>query len=158
MISICGLGMAVLAVIGGIMGYRINRSSKEVYHFSDDAKDGGYVMPQIAYKEMMETMEKSYFRIQINARPELVNGRCNLMIGNPEENAENVRVSLILDDTGSDIYLSEVLEPGQRSAYVKIEAGLEPGEYPVTAVFHILDSESGAAVGEIQAGVVLTVR
>lgn len=114
-------------------------------------------MPEIAYKEMMETMEQSYFRIQINARPELINGRCNLMIGNPVENKEDVKVSLSLDDTGAVIYQSGTLKPGQRKAYVNLETGLEPGEYPVTAVFHILDPESGAAAGEIEAGALLSV-
>lgn len=130
--------------------------SREVYLFSDDAKDGGYVMPEIAY--MMETMEQSYFRIQINARPELKNGRCNLMIGNPEENKEDVQVSLILDDTGEVIFQSETLKPGQRNAYVTMETGLAPGDYPVTAIFHMLDPESGAAAGEIEAGAILTVE
>jgi len=149
--------MAVLAGAGGILGYRVFQSSKEYYLFSEDAKDGGYVMPEIAYKEMMETMEQSYFRIQINARPELINGRCNLMIGNPVENKEDVKVSLSLDDTGAVIYQSGTLKPGQRKAYVNLETGLEPGEYPVTAVFHILDPESGAAAGEIEAGALLSV-
>lgn len=114
-------------------------------------------MPEVSYKEMMETMEQSYFRIQINARPELTGGRCNLMIGNPGDNKENVQVSLLLDDTGEIIYESETLKPGQRNAYVKIDTKLQPGDYPVTAVFHILDPESGAAAGEIEAGAILTV-
>lgn len=139
------------------MGYRYSQSGKEVYLFENDAKDGEYVMPEIAYKEMMETMEQSYFRIQINARPELVNGRCNLMIGNPAENKEDVQVSLSLDDTGEVIYQSGILKPGQRSAYVNMETRLEPGDYPVTAVFHMLDPESGAAAGEIEAGAIMTV-
>lgn len=151
------LGLAVLAGAGGVLGYRMYQRSREVYLFSDDAKDGGYVMPEIAYKEMMESMEQSYFRIQINARPELKNGRCNLMIGNPAENKENVQVSLILDDTGEVIYQSETLKPGQRNAYVTMETGLPPSDYPVTAVFHMLDPESGAAAGEIEAGMILTV-
>lgn len=153
----CGLGMAVLAGAGGILGYRIYRSRNGVYHFAEDAEDGGYVMPQVAYQEMLETVEQSYFRIQVNARPELVNGRCNLMIGNPGENKENVQVSLIQDDTGAVIYRSETLEPGQRKAYVTFETALEPGEYPMTAVFHMIDPESGQAAGEIEAGVILTV-
>lgn len=107
-------------------------------------------MPQIANRE-------SYFRIQINARPELVNSRCNLMIGNPEENTDNIQVTLILDETGAVIYSSETLMPGQRKAYVTIDTGLQPGDYTITAVFHILDVENGAAVGEIEAGIILTV-
>jgi len=149
--------MAVLAGAGGIFGDRIQKNRKVVYHFAEDAKAGSYVMPKTAGKEMMETIEQSSFRIQINASPELVNGRCNLMIGNPKENIENVQISLTLDDTGAVFYHSETLMPGQRKAYVLMDAGLNPGDYPVTAVFHVLDPESGAAVGEIETGVVLTV-
>ncbi len=116
-------------------------------------------MPEAAYRELMEAAEAEigYFHIQINASPEVQGKRCNLMIGNPADNESGTFVRLILDDTGEEIYCSEIMQPGERKAYIVLERPPEPGEYAATAVFCMVN-ESEELIGEVEAGVRLTVK
>lgn len=141
-------------------GYQLRGNKVKVYPLEENVIDGSYQLPEIAFQEQMAQMEQSYFRIQINARPvvDAYTGKCNLMIGNPEENEHNVFVHLLADETGAEIFRSEVLKPGERSPYAVLDAVPEPGEYPVTAVFNILGEDSAEVIGEIEAGIIMTVE
>lgn len=139
-----------------IAGYQCYKNRPVPYQFAENAQDGGYVMPEVAYREMMKNMESKYFRIQINARPELSAGRCNLMIGNPVENEADAYVILTLDETGEEIFCSEILKPGERAAYVNLNHKLETGEHAATATFVVL-GEDGEEEGAVQAGIIITV-
>ena len=155
--------LASLAVGGGLLltmiclfsGYR-----NKPYQFAEEAKEGRYELPEIAYQERERPIEPSYFRIQINAKP-VVNkrtGRSNLMIGNSTDNKESVQVRLFLNESGEEIYCSEVLKPGERTAYGILSLIPDPGEYEVTAVFYILQPESTEISSEIEAELLLTVE
>ena len=130
------------------------------YQFAEEAKEGRYELPETTYQKRERPIEPSYFRIQINAKPvaDKQSGRSNLMIGNSTDNEESVLVRLFLDETGEQIYCSEVLNPGERSAYGVLSVIPEPGEYKVTAVFYILQPESTEISSEIEAELLLTVE
>lgn len=80
------------------------------------------------------------------------------MIGNPQENKEYTKVRLVLDETGEELFCSEFLKPGMRSAYVTLDRAPVPGEYPATAIFLLYEPDSMAQTSEIEAGVLLTVK
>lgn len=130
------------------------------YLFAEDAKEGEYVRPSRVPGQSERQKETSYFVIQVNATPVISRGgrRCNLMVGNPTENEQYVKVKLILDDTGEELYCSEILKPGARNAYVELSKVLEAGEHGATAVFMVYDPESMEQVTEIDAGVLLSVE
>lgn len=144
-------------VAGGAWLY--GRQNK-TYQFAEDAEEGRYELPEIVYRQNRGSTEPSYFTIQINASPvaEQQSKRCNLMIGNPQENKAYARVQLVLDETGEELFYSELLKPGMRSAYVTLDRVPAPGEYPATAVFLLFEPESMTQTSEIEAGVLLTVE
>lgn len=135
-------------------------SKERAYPFAEEAKDGEYVLPPHAPAQNEDQKEPSYFMIQVNAGPTVSRSgkRCNLMIGNPTENEQYVKVKLILDDTGEELFCSDILKPGERNAYVELERVPEAGEHTATAVFMVYDSETMEQMTEIDAGVLLTVE
>jgi hypothetical protein len=155
-IAVIAAVILVVLLVGGYLFLKPDRT----YLFSEDAKDGQYEMPEIAYQKQLEEMAPTYFQVQINARPTIdsVSGKGNLMIGNPQKNKERVFVSLILDDTEELIFQSDTIKPGERNAYVTLDIIPDPGEYEVTAVFSILEEDSEVVKGEIDVGLVMTVE
>ncbi|MGL5437032.1 MAG: hypothetical protein ACRDBO_16920 [Lachnospiraceae bacterium] len=151
------IGMIIASAAGSMIWYGWRNRPNTEYQFSADAVDGEYVMTDIDYRERLAEMETGYFRIQINARPEVSRGKCNLMVGNPSDNDVAVQVLLFIDDSGAEIFRSEILKPGERKAYVELSQQLEPGEYAATAVFQMLEPDSNEVAGEIEAGVIITV-
>lgn len=151
--------LALLAALAAGGSWWHSRQNK-TYQLAEDAVEGRYVLPEIAYRQNQRSAEPSYFTIQINASPvaEKQSKRCNLMIGNPQENKEYVRVRLILDETGEELFCSDILEPGMRSAYVTLDRVPTPGEYSATAVFLLFEPDSMIQTSEIEAGVLLTVK
>lgn len=157
------LATTVLAIIA-LCAFVIRFGS---YKQDEAAVDGAYEMtvaPEV--REMAQELARrqeealnSSVEIQINGEPkaDAVTGRCNLMAGNPENNKQDLRITVTLDETGEIIYQSPVLKPGERIAYVTLERTLAPGEYAAVAEFAVLDSETGEAVGAVDAGVLLTV-
>jgi len=152
------IGLFIAAAAAAAVGLRLTNSEKREYRLSEDASDGEYVMADIDYQEKFAEIESNYFRIQINARPEVQESRCNLMAGNPSENEADMQIVLILDDSGTEIFRSEILKPGERKAYVRLTQQLEPGEYAATALFQILGPDSDKIIAEIEAGVIITVQ
>lgn len=150
--------LCLLVLSVGILGYRC--SERTVYHFSKDARDGSYEMALPAIVENVNGRAKEEtFQMEINARPEVnaQSGRCNLMIGNPEENKWDIRVELVLDETGTKIYESEVLQPGNRQAYITLDSIPKAGEHSVTAIFYLLGEDGETVVSEIDAGLLVDV-
>ena len=80
------------------------------------------------------------------------------MIGNPPENEEYARIRLILVETGEELFYSELLKPGTRSAYVTLERVPALGEYPATVVFILFEPGSMTQTSQLEAGVLLTVK
>lgn len=167
-----GRWMAVAAVAAAILAgafllFLCFRKSKP-YETDEAAMDSSYEMTISPEAQKMaeevesrkEAAANSSVEIQINgeATVDAVTGRCNLMIGNPDVNERDFCITLTLDEDGSIIYQSPVIKPGSRIAYVTLDKKLESGEYTATAEFAVLDPESGAAVGAVDAGIRLLVE
>lgn len=150
--------LCLLVLLVGIFGYRC--LEKKTYQFSKDARDGSYEMVLPAIEENLnDRVKEETFQMEINARPKVnvQSGRCNLMIGNPEENKWNIRVELVLDETGTKIYESEVLQPGNRQTYITLDSIPKAGEHSVTAIFYLLEEDGETVVSEIDAGLLVDV-
>lgn len=82
-------------------------------------------------------------------------GKANVMLGNSAENVRNCKVTLVLDETGAVLYQTGVLEPGQRVPYAELpQEELEgAGPWDATALFEIIDEETGETIGVVEAGV-----
>ncbi len=155
---IAGVLIAVASLLA--VGRSIWGSKESAYQFAEEAEEGEYVLPTLDPVQSREQKEPSYFMIQVNASPTVSSSskRCNLMIGNPAENEQYVKLKLILDDTGEELFCSGILKPGERNAYVELEEVPEAGEHSATAVFMVCDPESLEQITEIDAGVLLNVE
>ena len=126
------------------------------YRFDEAAQSGSYSQ---APNGAGSLPQPSNFALQANAEVtmSLAGGRANVLLGNPEENTRDCRVALILDDTGETVYETEVLHPGERIAYAGLDTDAfeGAGEYAATAVFTILDEETGETIGRVEAGLVI---
>lgn len=155
------LAGAMIAIAVLFIAVCIQYGSKErTYPFAEEAKDGEYVRPTHEPGQGGDQKESSYFTVQVNAGPTVsrAGSRCNLMIGNPAENEQYAKVKLILDDTGEELFCSEILKPGERNAYVDLGQVPETGVHRTTAVFMVYDPENMEKITEIDASVLLTVK
>lgn len=140
--------------------FYIVRNKSIAYRLDPAAKEGEYTQPSgISMESLQGQADETTFRLMIHSRPEvdLRTGQCSLMLGNSKENVRNAQVVILLDSDQSQLYQSEVLAPGTRVPYAELERALEPGEHAATAVFHILDSETGERIGEVTAGITICV-
>lgn len=159
-------GKIWFVVAAVLLVFLVSRVSS--YEFEKSAVEGAYeATVSFEIQKLAQELARqqkaalnSALEIQINAEPavDAGSGRCSLMLGNPEKNRQNLRVTLTLDEDGEILYQSPVLKPGERIAYVVLSRIPKPGEYPATAEFAALDADTGEAVGAVDAGVVLTVR
>lgn len=131
------------------------------YAFDEDAADGSYMG---SVPTSSETPEIKNFTLLANAEVTVnaQTGRANVLLGNPEENTRDCRISLLLDETGQVLYETQVLHPGERVAYadVDVEAfdAAGAGPYDATARFEILNEETGETIGFVEAGISITVQ
>ena len=71
---------------------------------------------------------------------------------NPDENNVYFQISLILKDSGEQLYQSKLIQPGQHLYKIQLAHGLEPGEHNMTvqySTFSMDDSftpKNGASV------------
>lgn len=160
------------AVVLTVMALLVCFTHAGSYELDETAVDGAYQMTvpssvrQMA-QELNQQRESALIgsvEIQINGEPQVDagSGRCSLLAGNPAGNTKNLQVTITLDGEGQDgtekvIYRSPLLKPGDRVVYVTLDRSLDPGQYPATAEFTVLDPETGAAIGVVDAGILLTV-
>lgn len=130
------------------------------YTFDEHASGGSYSMAAQSGTKLPQAKE---FSMMANAgvTADAATGRANVLLGNPPENTRDCRVTLILDATGEELYRTDVLAPGERVAYANLATepfGGNPGTYPATALFEILDEQTGELIGTLEAGINITVE
>lgn len=152
--------LLIISLITAFFCFYIEGSKSKSYRLDLAAKEGEYTQPSgISMEKLQEQADETNFRLMVNSRPEvdLRTGQCSLMLGNPEENVRNAQVVILLDLDQSQLYQSEILAPGTRVPYAELERTLESGEHAATAVFYILDIETGKEIGEVTAGITICV-
>ena len=69
-----------------------------------------------------------------------------------------MRVTLLRNDTGEQLYQTDVIEPDHHIQRDALDAALPQGSYECTALFEALDPESEEQVGQAAAIVTVNVR
>ncbi len=134
-------------------------SQSSSYKLDKNAQDGTLkpVAEQIK-DQLQEQADKSNFSIQIYGEPEFQNGTSEgyVYISNPETNVYSMSVRIFLDDTGEDIYQSNILKPGESVEKIKLTSNLAKGEYAATAVFTAIDDDN-TEIGQVAAGLTVII-
>jgi len=99
-------------------------------------------------EELNKIVEEGMFRISIASTIIGVeNGEAEMRIENNVTNRYIMQVSIFLDDTGEEIYATDLIDPGYYIQYAAFDKALEPGEYAATAVFTALYPDTEEIVG-----------
>lgn len=103
-------------------------------------------------------VEEGMFRISIASDIIAIEGdKAELRIENNLQNRYVMQVSIYLDDTGEEIYSTDLIDPGYYIQEAELDKHLEPGEYAATAVFTALYPDTEEIVGTVGANVTLHV-
>lgn len=103
-------------------------------------------------------IEEGMFRISIAS--DIVaeeDGMAELRIENNLTNRYLMKVNIYLDETGEEIYATDLIDPGYYIQQAELDRHLEPGQYAATAVFTALYPDTGEIVGTAGANVTLHV-
>lgn len=85
-------------------------------------------------------VEAGSFRLVLNQQPVVDAGSrtCAIQFENPPGNGYNVRLDLVLDETGETLASTRLVEPGRYVETVELSRQLEVGTYPMTAQVSVL--------------------
>ena len=99
-------------------------------------------------KALNEIVEEGMFRISIASTIIGVeNGEAEMRIENNMTNRYIMQVSIYLDETGEEIYATDLIDPGYYIQSAPFDKQLEPGEYEATAIFTALYPDTEEIVG-----------
>lgn len=108
--------------------------------------------------ELNRIVEEGMFRISIaSAIVGEENGKMEMRIENNAANRYLMRVSIVLDETGEEVYTTDTIDPGYHIMEDALDKPLPAGQYPATAIFTALYPDTGAIVGTAGAQVTLYV-
>ena len=103
-------------------------------------------------------IEEGMFRISIASDIIAIeDGMAQLRIENNLSNRYLMKVNIYLDETGEEIYATDLIDPGYYIQEAGLDRHLDPGEYPATAVFTALYPDTGEIVGTAGANVTIHV-
>ena len=104
--------------------------------------------------ELNRIVEEGMFRISIASTiVGYENGKAEIRIENPLNNRYLMKVNLTLDETGEEIYATDLIDPGYYIQATEFDKPLAPGEYAATAIFTALYPDTGEIVGTVGAQV-----
>ncbi|MBO0452976.1 hypothetical protein [Candidatus Enterococcus murrayae] len=141
---------------------------------------GGYIYfiqrtPEVVSSDLLPAMEKNqdrsvkdvaqevadanYFTLSINPNAHFSNGESEgtLQIINPESNSHPITVSVVLDETNEEVFMSKAIHPGQEIMQAKLSKNLPQGVYAATATVTIYDPETEEKQGATKAALTITI-
>ena len=130
--------------------------------YDDAAVEGGW--DSLSEEEIVDSLNKKvedgYINISMNAAPVFADGQSegNLMIVNESVNRYPQQVVITREDTGETIYTSNAIPVGSKIAADTLDVDLKAGTYDCTAMFHSLDSDTGAVLGSAGANITITIQ
>lgn len=100
-----------------------------------------------------ELADANYFTLNINPIAEFEDGsgEGSIQIINPETNVYPIEVTIVINETGEEIYFSGAIYPNQEILTGKLDRVLAKGRYPATAKIAIFDPETKEKQGITQA-------
>ena len=118
-----------------------------------------HVMTDEEIQEALNNIvEEGMFRISIASDIIAVeDGKAQVRIENNLQNRYIMQVSIYLDETGEEIYSTDLIDPGYYIQETTFDKHLDPGEYAATAVFTALYPDTEEIVGTVGANVTIHV-
>lgn len=153
-----GVALAAIAIWVLVWLFACNGSSL----FDPTAQTGQapYKTPEEMQAELDRTVEEGMFNISIASAIQFADGASpgTAYIENVPGNHYLMKVSIVADATGEQLYESGVLQPNQFIEEVVLARDLEPGTYDATATFLALDPTTYEEVGQAAAKITLNVQ
>ncbi len=106
---------------------------------------------------LQELVDENMLGFSLNAKPVFKDGEATLFLKNDPENKHSFVVSIKLNETGEEVYRSELLPPGGEVIRDSLQKDLKQGEYPATAYIEGTAGE-GAPVALLEADMLLLVK
>lgn len=108
--------------------------------------------------ELAKTIEEGMFRISIASKIVATeDGWADVRIENNQTNRYLMQVTIYLDETGEEIYATDLIDPGYYIQSTQFDKPLKAGDYDATAVFTALYTDSEEIVGTAGANVKIIV-
>ena len=108
--------------------------------------------------ELNRVVEEGMFRISIASTiVGIEDETVDIRIENNRTNRYLMQVSLTLDETGEEIFATDLIDPGYYIKETRLDKPIKPGEYPATAIFTALYPDTGEIVGTAGAQVKLLI-
>ena len=109
--------------------------------------------------ELDRVVDEGMFNISIASTIQLADGAspAELRIENVPGNRYLMRVAITLDDTGEQVYATELIEPNFHIQQDVLDVELKAGTYPATALFTAYDPATEEPVGQAAAKVAIAV-
>jgi len=129
--------------------------------FSGKAKEGSPGMTRAEIQAQLDAADKVRISASINTQPVFPDGASegNLFIINPPNNAYQMVTSILLDDTGEEIYNSGLIPPNHYIDTDKLAVNLAKGTYKATAYLYARDPDApGRPLNTASIDLVLTVQ
>ena len=117
------------------------------------------VMTEEEIQEALNNIvDEGMFRISIASNIIAIeDGYAQVRIENNLQNRYIMQVSIYLDETGEEIYSTDLIDPGYYIQETRFDKDLKPGEYAATAVFTAYYPDTEEIVGTVGANVTVHV-
>lgn len=115
--------------------------------------------PDEIQAELDRIVDEGMFNISIASTVQMANGvdPAELRIENVPGNRYLMRVVLVRDDTGEQLYETDLIEPNFHIQQDTLDVVLPAGIYPCTALFYAYDQETEEQVGQAAARITVNV-
>lgn len=109
--------------------------------------------------ELDRVVDEGMFNISIASTVQMADGSspAELRIENVPGNRYLMRVTIVLDDTGQQIYATELIEPNFHIQQDLLDVDLDAGTYEATALFYAYDPDTEEQVGTAAAKIAIVV-
>ncbi|MEG0166770.1 MAG: hypothetical protein RR709_02755 [Ruthenibacterium sp.] len=120
----------------------------------------GRLSEQEIASQLQAQVDAGMFSCEINPAPvfEHADSKGVLAIRNGPSNAQDMRVSITLDDTGETVYISNVLHPGEQKVEDTLSHLLSPGQHAATAQVEVLKPLTENVVAKVQMALTIVIK
>ena len=159
--AVIALLLVFILLLGGLLIYFLvirpnaDKGVKGGQREAEALKGSINVMTEEEIQDALNNIvDEGMFRISIASNIIAIeDGLAQVRIENNLQNRYVMQVSICLDETGEEIYATDLIDPGYYIQETKFDKHLDPGEYLATAVFTARYPDTEEIVGTVGAGV-----
>ncbi|MEG1944971.1 MAG: hypothetical protein RR058_06070 [Oscillospiraceae bacterium] len=152
--------VAVLIIIIVILLLLRGCQGTETVLLRETAAQAG-IMPGMSEAEIADRLnrivDESKVNIAMNSTPILKDGLLSVAIENIPGNKYSFKVKVVMDDDGTVLFETNLIDPGFYIEELKIKEKLEPGAHDATATFTCYDPKSLKEAGSTGLKIVVLV-